>query len=230
MSPHSDAALAGHVNAIYDCAVTHVRGAPIANAFTYPMSLWLVDLDDVPRLPLVRFDPRDHADVRGFLAGHGVTPGRVLMLTAPRVLGYVFNPLTVYWCESGHVVAEVHNTYGGRHCYLLEPDGRGRAETAKEFYVSPFYPVDGSYQMSLPVPGERLTLSVTLHRPGDRPFVASLRGRRVPLTRRAALRAALRPPLLVSARIRRQGIGLYLRGLPVVPRPEGHGPEVSKGR
>ena len=51
------------------------------------------------------------------------------------------------------MVAEVHNTYGQRHCYLLRTDPRGRAETAKEFYVSPFFPVDGRYRMSLPEPG-----------------------------------------------------------------------------
>ena len=53
-------------------------------------------------------------------------------------------------------IAEVHNTYGGRHCYLLHPDERGRASTDKAFYVSPFYPVDGEYRMHLPEPDERL--------------------------------------------------------------------------
>ena len=66
------------------------------------------------------------------------------MLTNARVLGHVFNPLTVYWCHHPDgtlacVVAEVHNTYGERHCYLLRTDAAGRARTAKEFYVSPFF-------------------------------------------------------------------------------------------
>ena len=96
-------------------------------------------------------------------------------------LGYVFNPLSLFWCHdpSGAlvcVIAEVHNTYGQRHRYLLRPDDAGRADTEKQFYVSPFYPVDGSYRMSLPEPGDALALTITLHRPGATPFVASVRG------------------------------------------------------
>src|ERR1700760_4055210 len=108
------------------------------------------------------------------------------------------------------VVAEVHNTYGQRHAYLLHPDDHGRARTPKEFFVSPFYPVDGGYRMSLPEPGESLAVTVTLHRAGDRPFVATVRGER---TRGRVVRRAL-ATLAVPLRIRRQGIGLYLRGLP----------------
>jgi DUF1365 family protein len=126
------------------------------------------------------------------------------------VLGHVFNPLSLYWCEAPggtHVVAEVHNTYGERHGYLLRP---GQDRIGKEFFVSPFYPVDGTYRMSLPEPGDRLAVSVTLHRPGDRPFVATVRGERV---RGRPVRRAL-ATLAVPIRIRRQGIGLCLRGLP----------------
>ncbi|MBN9620962.1 MAG: DUF1365 family protein, partial [Actinobacteria bacterium] len=114
------------------------------------------------------------------------------MLADARAAGYVFNPLTLFWCHdrSGAVVAviaEVHNTYGQRHRYLLRPDDAGRAEVAKEFYVSPFYPVDGHYRMSLPEPGERLALTITLHRPDERPFVATVRGVPAPAGRRAVL-------------------------------------------
>ena len=90
-----------------------------------------------------------------FLGARGIDlgGGRVLMLAHARVLGYVFNPLTVYWCHRADgtlacVMAEVHNTYGQRHAYLLRTDERGRARVGKEFYVSPFHPVDGSYRMS----------------------------------------------------------------------------------
>ena len=80
------------------------------------------------------------------------------MLAHARVLGYVFNPLTVFWCHRADgalacVVAEVHNTYRQRHAYLLRTDDRGRAQVPKRFYVSPFYPVDGGYRMCLPEPG-----------------------------------------------------------------------------
>ena len=145
------------------------------------------------------------------------------MLTQARVLGYVFNPLTVYWCHRPDcVVAEVHNTYGQRYAYLLHPDARGRARVPKQFYVSPFYPVDGDYRMSLPEPGPSLALSVRLDRPDGHSFAASVRGRAVPATARARLQTAARYPwstAAVSARIRSQGVRLYLRGLPVIPRP-----------
>ncbi len=168
-------------------------------------------------------------DLERYLAAQGVGPagGRVLMLAQARSLGHVFNPLTVYWCHGPDgrplcTVAEVHNTYGGRHRYLLLPDERGRAETAKEFYVSPFFPVDGSYRMSLPEPGERLDLTIHLERPGGRAFTATVHGARRPAGPAELLRAAVRhpfPTLAVSARIRLQGIRLLLRGLPVQPRP-----------
>jgi hypothetical protein len=150
-----------------------------------------------------------------------------MMLANARVFGYVFNPLTVYWCHRADgtlacVVAEVHNTYGQRHAYLLQTDERGRARVPKEFYVSPFYPVDGDYQMSLPEPGARLALSIVLGRPDGHSFAASVRGRGVPATARALIGAAARHPwstAAVAARIRWQGIKLYLRGLRVAPRP-----------
>lgn len=231
------------MTALYECEVEHVRSAPLRHAFRYRTYQWLVDLDALPRLPrplrpLARFEARDHlgdptvsirANLDRFLTGRGIdlTGGRVLLLTNARVLGYVFNPLSVFWCfdragELSAVVAEVHNTYHERHCYLLHPDAQGRVETDKAFYVSPFFPVDGRYSMALPVPGERLRLAITLHRGEGRPFTATVRGRAQPVTAASVLRAALRhpaAPAAVSLRIRRQGIALFLRGLRPAPRP-----------
>ena len=170
---------------LYECRVFHARLAPLHHAFSYRTYQWLVDLDELPRprgllRPLADFRARDHlgdpastirANVDQFLGIHGVNlgGGQVLMLAHARVLGCVFNPLTVYWChqEDGTlacVIAEVHNTYGQRHAYLVHTDERGRARVSKEFYVSPFHPVDGSYRMTLPCPAERLMLNVTLTR------------------------------------------------------------------
>ncbi len=229
---------------LYPCTVLHVRSTPIRNSFRYRSYLWLVDADALPRWPLplrllAQFRAADHLgdpqasigeNVRRFLSAEGIDlpDGRILMLSAARVFGYVFNPLSVFWCHdrSGAlacVVAEVHNTYGERHCYLLRPDERGRARVDKQFYVSPFEPVSGEYRMSLPVPGPRLELTITLHRPDQAPFTAAVRGRRIAATPLTLLAIALRyplAPLVAAARIRRQGIGLWLRGLRVVPRPE----------
>ncbi|MER5406340.1 DUF1365 domain-containing protein [Streptomyces sp. NPDC002769] len=280
--------------ALYPCTVSHVRTAPTRYVLRHHTYMWLTDPDHPPRLPLplrplAGFDPRDHFDgdqptIRAgldrFLAGHGIDlrGGPVTMLTHARVLGHVFNPLTLYWCHDPGgaprcVVAEVHNTYGERHCYLLLPDGAGttreqrgdhraiaadepseparssepasrRAEsperedrrperethrfgrrlyrTEKRFYVSPFFPVDGEYRMRLPLPDDRLDLMVRLERAGTRPFTATVRGTRRAATVATLLRAALRHPwstAAVSVAIRVHGIRLYLRGLPVQPRP-----------
>jgi uncharacterized protein len=224
----------------YDVRISHHRRDPVGYGFTQRGTTWLVDLDDVPSLPkglrwLCRFSSRDHLgtregslreDLDRWVGARGVRrPARVLMLASPRVLGHVFNPLTLYYCYDGtgavrQVVAEVRNTYGGRHCYLLTPDGRGRAEADKAFYVSPFNPVDGHYTMHLPEPGDHLTVTVTLHRPGSKPFTATMSGERGPTS---DLWQALRRPWAnwaVSFGIRKHGVRLYLKGLRPVPRPQ----------
>src|SRR5699024_1715401 len=109
---------------------------------------------------------------------------------------------------------------GGRHRYLVHPDDRGRATVDKALYVSPFNRVEGHYRLTLPEPGQRLSLTVALQRPGRPPFTATVRGTRRKAVPGALLRMALRyplAPLVAAARIRVQGIGLYLRGLPVQP-------------
>ncbi|MFH8259272.1 DUF1365 domain-containing protein [Streptomyces roseolus] len=231
--------------ALYECVITHVRRTPLRHALRHRTYLWCVDVDRLPVLPrllrpLARFDARDHfvgtagslrAGLDAFLAAHGIDlgGGRVVMLAHARVFGFVFNPLSVFWCHDSSgapvcVVAEVHNTYGQRHCYLLRADEAGRTGEAvvdKSFYVSPFFAVEGRYRMRLPLPGERLTLTVHLDNADGQAFTAVVRGRRRPATVRGLLSAAARRPwstAAVWAGIRRHGIHLLLRGLPVHPR------------
>jgi cyclopropane fatty-acyl-phospholipid synthase-like methyltransferase/DUF1365 family protein len=235
----------------YDVKIRHQRRDPLDHAFDYPATAWVFDATNPPRLPrglgwLAAFRPQDHVGdgftlrsrLEGVLAEHGlvVGRGRITTMANPRVLGYVFNPLSLHWCydESDRlvaVIAEVHNTYGGRHAYVLEPDERGVGRTVKAFYVSPFYPVDGRYQLVVPPPGERLDVTVTLDRSGERPFVATVRGRR---RGPVSLWSALRHPLatrLVMARIKRQGIALWLKGLRPFPRPTASGrSDIDAGR
>ena len=214
--------------ALYRATVRHARRTPVDHRFRYRTYYWLVDLDRPPQLPrglrwLGRIEPSDHLDVRQLLADEGLTAARIVLLTGARALGYVFNPISVYWCYGADgalvaQVAEVHNTYGGRHAYLLRPDGQGRSHTDKEMYVSPFHPVDGSYSLRISPPGETVAVSVTLHRPSGQPFVAGLQGRREEFTLANLARAWVRcpwAPLRVTALIRWQGIRLWRRGLEV---------------
>ncbi|MEV0945022.1 DUF1365 family protein [Rhodococcus sp. NPDC049939] len=241
--------------AIYSTRIRHSRLEPVRNSFEYTSYNWFVDLDALPRLPrwlrpFARFRAEDHLEpcsdgtpdtlrrrIDAFLIAHDVDlrGGRVTALLNARVLGYVFNPLSVYWCHGldGNlrcVVAEVHNTYGQRHSYLIEPDADARAEVDKQFYVSPFNDVSGRYDMRLPEPNATLALSVVLNRGGHAPFTASVRGTRQTPTVRTILRTQLRfplAPLVVSARIRIQGITLWARGLPVMDR-SGHQKEKAQ--
>jgi uncharacterized protein len=233
---------------LYLTRVAHGRTERVRHGFAYRHATWLVDVDDVPVLPrglrwLARFDARDHlgdpcaslrANVDAYLATEGVdlAGGRVLVLTTPRSLGFAFNPLSVFWCHDPGgalvcVVAEVHNTYGERHCYLLRPDAHGHASTDKAFYVSPFFAVDGRYDMAFTDPGagDELRVAITLTRPGDDGdrvvFRASLEGAPDPAEPSFLAGSLCRPAagLRAMALIRLQGIRLWLKHLPVMPRP-----------
>ncbi|AXB43932.1 DUF1365 domain-containing protein [Amycolatopsis albispora] len=225
--------------ALYDATVAHVRRIEPPLSFAHRLHLWLVDVDDLPRLPrwlrpFARFDARDHfgpgpgtirQKLDAWLAARGIdlAGGRVVMLASARVLGYVFNPITLYWChrpdgEPACVVAEVHNTYRGRHAYLLFPDAEGRATAAKEFFVSPFQTGDGEYRMSVPEPDSLLAVSVVLHQAGSTPLAATLRGvRRAAGPGQVARMLLARPfvPQRVTALIRKHGAVLWLRRAPM---------------
>jgi len=226
--------------ALYEGQVMHTRPSGARYLFCHRMYMWLVDLDRPVRMPLplrpfAGIRSRDHlgdpersirANVDAYLADNGIDlgGGRILMLANARVLGYVFNPLTVYWCHGSDgdlrcIVAEVHNTHGELHCYLLRPGDRGRCEADKEFYVSPFLTVDGRYRMAFSEPGERLSVQMELHQDGARVFAASLTGRRRPLTAGNLARMAVRHPLMpqrVTGLIHLHGVRLYLRRVPLI--------------
>jgi uncharacterized protein len=233
--------------AIYRTTITHCRQVPVHHSFEYRSYSWYVDVDDLPRLPwwlrpFARFRADDHFSngnpqhgslrerLSAFFADNDLAApeGRVTALLQARVFGYVFNPLSVFWCHDRdgrlrHVIAEVHNTYGERHAYLLPPADLP-VMTAKEFYVSPFNPVDGYYLVRAPRPDTEVDISVALHRDHRQPFpefIANMRGQRRPATTgQVAIMQIISPlaPFVVAARIRIQGIKLWLRRVPVVPR------------
>ena len=224
--------------------VTHRRDRPVRHAFRHRAYLWLIDLDSIPRQPehlrwFADFSSEDHlgnprltikSNIENYLARNGTElgdRGRVVMLANARVLGHVFDPLSVFWCfdSTGRlacIVAEVHNTYRQRHAYLLHPDKAGVATTGKDFYVSPFFDVSGTYELRFILTPDRVSTAVTLHRQGTVAFSATFRGRPEPATRGNLARLLIRQPLMtqrVSALIRMHGIWLWLRGLPVRAHP-----------
>jgi DUF1365 family protein len=217
------------VPALYEADVTHVRRSPLDHSFRYRASYWLVDFDRLPQpRGLARLCGRvrsdDHLDIRSLLSDHGIEATRVLLLTSSRVLGYAFNPISVFWCydEAGTqraVVAEVHNTYGDRHAYVLRPEPGGTGTAEKRMYVSPFNRVEGTYRIRACEPAASVSVSVTLERPGEAPFVATLHGTRRPNTTAAMVRSVVRHSGLRNrVLIQWQGVRLWRRGLRVQPR------------
>ena len=230
--------------ALVSGTVAHRRRDPVAHDFRLRHDMWLVDADLLPdlgwwRRVLGEIRPRDHlgagglrADLARLLGQRGIdlaASDRIVMLANPRSFGHVFDPLTVYWIHRGGevvaVVLEVNNTYGGRHPYVLRPDPHGRAEVDKQFYVSPFHDVSGRYVVRAEASARGVVVSVALERPGARRFSASVHGPVRPLSRRTAALSALRCPVpgwRVPALIRAHGIWLWVRGLPIRPRPANH--------
>jgi DUF1365 family protein len=217
--------------ALYEVSIGHRRVAPVEHSFRYRSYMWAFDVDRPPRLPpwarpLAAWRATDHVDVRSELAAQGIEANRIVVLTNLRVLGYVFNPITVYWCydAAGELVAhaaEVHNTYGGRHAYVLPRDAQGEHLVSKAMYVSPFYAVDGCYRIRISEPTDTVSVSVVLERAGQEPFRALLTGRRVPASARNLARNVIRfpaAPLRGRALIQLQGLRLWRRGLEVQQR------------
>lgn len=226
--------------------VHHTRHTPMRHTFSHRHYQWLIDLDQPLSLPkwlrpVASFRPEDHlagagslpelkANVLRCLERDGIpTDGvtRVVALTQARVLGHVFDPMTAYWCltadgELCGVVVEVHNTYGQRHAYAVQPDAVGFASVDKDFYVSPFNDTSGEYAIRFALDPSKVSVGIRLHRSGELLLTAVVEGEPVPATPRSVLATVARHPFMpqkVSALIRVHGIRLWARRLPVQPRP-----------
>lgn len=240
-------------SALYLGQVMHHRLVPKVHRFRYRVLSLLLDLDEIDaldrhlrlfsrnRFNLFSFHDRDHgsghgedlkSDIVRTLADAGVDlgKGRISLLCYPRILGYVFNPLSVYYCQDGDnrlraILYEVSNTFGQRHSYLLPVDDGDepvRHAIDKGFYVSPFMPMDCRYHFRMQPPGNRVGVHIEQTRDGACIFVASFTGRREPLTDRSLLRAWFAHPLMtfkVIAGIHWEALRLWLKGLRLQPRP-----------
>jgi DUF1365 family protein len=223
-------------SAIYSGVVSHARRGARAHAFSYRMYMLYLDLDELPGLSLRSFrrsdylgDPsRDLADeVRDRVEGAlGFRPaGPVRLLTHVRSLGYVFNPVSFYYCfDAGGerlraVVAEITNTpWGERHAYVLPAGPDGAVSTFdKAFHVSPFYPMEQTYDWRLGAPGERLEVEMVNLEKGLEVFRAGLAMRRRAFSAAGLRRAALLQPFMawkVHAAIYWQALRLWVKGIP----------------
>lgn len=266
MSPRvGDAADGVTGSALYHGRVVHHRHQPREHRFEYRVFSLLVDLDELDaldgrlrwfghnRFSLFSLLDRDHgsgdgSDLRSYVrarlgeAGIDDADGPVRLLCYPRVLGYVFNPLSVYYCErrDGSVAAviyEVNNAHDERHSYVI-PVPRSNRKRAirqacdKDFYVSPFMPMDCRYRFHIEPPvtedGSRLTLFIHQTHREQRILDAWFVGMRQSLTDAALLRAAFAVPLLtlrVTAGILWQALKLWRKGLPIQP----HKPKPAHG-
>lgn len=262
--------MTGRTSCLYLGRVMHHRLAPRRHRFDYGAFAMLVDLDELPALdrslPLfghnrrapVAFHDRDHgpgdgSDLRAWIEGHmrahglSVPGGPIRILCLPRILGYVFNPLSVWFChdregELRHVLYEVCNTFGERRSYLLPvgdtADGTLRQGCAKAFHVSPFLPVAGEYRFRLRPPDERLMLQIRHVIDGETRLVAVQTGERRPLDPRGLAAVLLRFPFMtlkVVAAIHLEALRLWLKKVPLhrhlpATAPEVMGPAVGAPR
>jgi DUF1365 family protein len=243
---------------LYECRVMHQRLKPARNRFEHGVFLLCLDLDELDSLgrslrlfgrnrrKLYEFRDSDHlrfptpgtagdvkTSLRAWLAAQGQglpEDARVTLVTLTRVAGYIFNPVSFFFCQTATgeplcAVAEVCNTFGELKPYLVPVDRTSTAAGAvsfrvvvtKRYYVSPFSALDLSFDFRLRLPGERLEIAVNDVLGDETHLVSTLAGDRRPLTDRQLLRLTLRYPLVtlrVIVLIHWHALRLWWKGLP----------------
>lgn len=236
---------------LYECTVMHRRLTPVQHRFTYRIFMFSLDLSEVDTLSrrlwgfsanrcnLYAFHDRDHLEpgsqplrqkLEQYLATQGVTlpnKGRVQLITLPRVLGYIFNPVSFFFCYDADdaplcAVVQVGNTFRELKLFLLpglseRGDFRLRAE--KAFYVSPFSTLDTSFDFHLHLPDRRLDIRINDYKDGQLTLVSTLMGRKTELTTRTLWWFTLKYPLItlkVIFLIHWQALRLWLKRTPFI--------------
>ncbi len=243
-------------SALYFGKVIHTRFRPKAHHLDYRVFWLFLDLAEMDRIDsqlrhfsvgrfnLVSFHPRDHGDgsdtplrdqITNWLgkAGIDIGQGAIRLLTMPRILGYVFNPISIYYCydETGRLAAlvyEVTSTFKNRHSYVIPvPDadlGQRHFEqaAAKALYVSPFMDMEMDYRFRGHVPSKTLDLMIDGSDAHGKLIHASMSAQRQPLTDKSILRAMVGFPLLtmkVVAAIHWEALKLWVKGVGLTKQP-----------
>jgi uncharacterized protein len=241
---------------IYEGEVMHCRLRPRRHRFVYRVFSLLLDIDALAgldrrlrlfshnRFNLFSFHDRDHGARDGSslrpwieqrLAAHGIElgGGRIFVHALPRLLGYVFNPLSIFWCYGADgglraVLYEVKNTVGGQHTYVLPvryglaPGRPIRQRAAKQFFVSPFIGMDAEYRFKIREPDERLSILIRETEVAGDVLIATHVARRQPLHDRGLARAFFVFPLVtlkVIAAIHWEALKLWAKGVALQKRP-----------
>ncbi len=236
---------ASPIHSIIDARIVHRRLRPCNNSFRYRLAYLCLALDSLPsaagrwlkldRGGLVSFRRADHgarddgdllAWLKAILATHGVAracDGPVLLMTLPRMLGYVFNPVSFWFCRDRlgrlrAVLCEVNNTFGEGHCYLVHRDDHAPLEVGewlegrKVFHVSPFLPIAGGYRFRFRLDDDLVQVDVNYHDEAGLMLATSVGGRRERLDDSAVARRFLANPTMtlgVIARIHWQALKLW---------------------
>jgi DUF1365 family protein len=247
--------------ALYRARTVHIRFAPFERRFSYDVFQIFLDIDAIGetarrlrtfsynRAGLFSFHDRDHGDRTGAplrawaeraleSAGVRLDGGPIRLLTFPRILGYVFNPLSVFfgYGPSGDlrgVVFEVNNTFGETHAYAAAFRPDADLLSPKRFHVSPFFDVAGAYRFRLSEPGAAQSLVIENFVDGARTHLASLRAKRVRLSDATLLAAALAQPFMtlkVIAAIHWEALWLWRRGARYRSKPSPPAAPVSAAR
>ena len=243
--------------ALYVGFVMHARLKPMGHRFSYRVMSLLIDLDrlavadrlsplfGVNRAALYSFHEADHgmrdgSSLRAYVQrcaaerGIDLTGGQVLLLCYPRLLGYTFNPLSVYFCyradgELGLLIYEVRNTFGDIHPYVLPvlsgeiSDAGVRQQQDKLFYVSPFIEMAMRYHFRVLPPGERVQMRILETDRAGPLLAATFNGSRRMLNTKELLRAFFALPLVtmkIMSAIHWEALRLWLKGARLVPRKD----------
>lgn len=243
----------------YKGMVSHRRLRPKEHRLAYAMTSMLVDIDELPQLdhqsrlfawnrfaPVSFYDkdhgPRDGSPLRPWIeqqlqaAGIDLEGGRISLLCYPRLFGYVFNPLSIWYCyhQDGSprtIMYAVNNTWHEQHCYLIPVDADGNPDHAgmlrhscdKDFFVSPFMPMEARYDFAISQPGKRCKIGIRLHQNNDTLLTATFTGHRQAFDRATLWRLAAGTPFMtlkVMAGIHWEALKIWLKGMKIFDHPD----------